>query len=304
MSVQALLSYALTVPDLAAGQRFYTTFGLTGKERDGILTFRCEGRDQDQVRLLEGRRKQLNHLCFGTDAAGCTAIKARLAERHVEEIDPPHPALAGGIWFRDPDGNAVNVRIEAAKPSRIAPPVTFNTPGHYDRIGKPGHPKRSPVHPTRLGHVLLFTPSVDKMLGFYGDVLGMRLSDRSGPMIAFMHVAGGGDHHVVALLNNPHPGFHHASFEVESIDAIGVGAANVLAAGYRNGWGFGRHVIGSNFFHYMRDPWNSLAEYFCDIDQIPADGSWQAQDYPGQDSLYIWGPFPPEDFGTNFEAID
>ena len=46
---------------------------------------------------------------------------------------------------------------------------------------------------------------------------------------------------------------------------------------------------------------NSLAEYFCDIDRIPADGSWQAKDYPLHESLYRWGPPPPEDFVRNFE---
>jgi hypothetical protein len=89
---------------------------------------------------------------------------------------------------------------------------------------------------------------------------------------------------------------------VESPDDIGLGAQCVLEAGYRNGWGLGRHVIGSNFFHYLRDPWMSLAEYFSDIDQIPADGSWTAQDFDPRDALFRWGPPVPDDFGQNFEA--
>ena len=304
MSVQSLLSYALTVPDLAPGQRFYTAFGLIGEERDNTLAFRCDGRDQDQVHLIEGKRKQLNHLRFGTDSAGLKAIRARMAERHINAIDAPNPAFGEGLWLRDPDGNAVNVRIATPKPTRTAAPMVLNTPGHYARIGLPGHPDRKKqVRPYRLGHVLLFTPKLDQMLSFYGDILGMRLSDRSGPVIAFMHLPTGGDHHVVALLSDANPGFHHASFEVGSIDEIGMGAARLQDAGYRDGWGFGRHVIGSNFFHYMRDPWNSLAEYFCDIDQIPADGSWRPTDYPPEDSLYVWGPKVPEDFGKNFEPL-
>jgi catechol 2,3-dioxygenase len=108
----------------------------------------------------------------------------------------------------------------------------------------------------------------------------------------------------VALLKDQRPGFHHASFEVGSVDEIGLGAQAVLGAGYKNGWGLGRHVIGSNFFHYLRDPWNSLAEYFCDIDQIPGDGSWKAEDQPAEDALYRWGPPVPEDFGRNYEVAD
>ncbi|MBV9523183.1 MAG: VOC family protein, partial [Alphaproteobacteria bacterium] len=140
MSIQSLLSYALAVPELEAGRRFYTRFGLEAEEREGTLAFRCAGRDQDQVHLVEGRKKRLHHLRFGSDAAGLAAIRARMASRDIAETDPPHAAFAGGLWFEDPDGNAVNVAVEAAKPARIAAPTLQNTPGHYARIGRPGCP--------------------------------------------------------------------------------------------------------------------------------------------------------------------
>jgi len=301
MAVQSLLSYALTVPDLASGHKFYSTFGLIPGERDGALVFRCEGRDQDQVFLVEGRKKRLNHLRFGSDAKGLAAIRARMKERGIGEGDAPHNAFGGGLWVTDPDGNKLNVREAAAQPWRQAPEFTINNPGHYGRGGR-GAPKRHNVRPNRLGHVLLHTAHLEQMMSFYCDVLGMRVSDTVPGIIAFLHLPGGGDHHVVALLADKRPGFHHASFEVGSPDEIGLGAQTILRAGYKNGWGFGRHVLGSNFFHYLRDPWNSLAEYFCDIDQIPGDGSWRPETHGPEDSLYLWGPAVPEDFPRNFEA--
>jgi hypothetical protein len=45
-----------------------------------------------------------------------------------------------------------------------------------------------------------------------------------------------------------------------------------------------------------------MAEYFCDIDYIPGDMDGKATNYPPEDSLYVWGPKTPEDFGVNFEA--
>jgi catechol 2,3-dioxygenase-like lactoylglutathione lyase family enzyme len=81
-----------------------------------------------------------------------------------------------------------------------------------------------------------------------------------------------------------------------------AGAARLLDKGYGYGWGLGRHVLGSNVFFYIRDPWHDLAEYFCDIDYIPAGMNWEAQDWPPQDAFYAWGPSVPEDFGKNFEA--
>ena len=63
----------------------------------------------------------------------------------------------------------------------------------------------------------------------------------------------------------------------------------------------GRHVLGSNYFRYVRDPWGSFAEYSYDIDFIPADVEWQAADHPPEDSFYVWGPPVPDDFIVNHE---
>ena len=81
-----------------------------------------------------------------------------------------------------------------------------------------------------------------------------------------------------------------------------MGAARMADRGWQPGWGFGRHVIGSNFFYYIRDPWGSFAEYFFDLDVIPEDCAWEPRDWPGEDSLYIWGPPVPPDFGENKEG--
>jgi hypothetical protein len=66
------------------------------------------------------------------------------------------------------------------------------------------------------------------------------------------------------------------------------------AAGSAQGWGIGRHVLGSNYFRYVRDPWGSYAEYSYDIDFVQAG-------HASEDSLYVWGPAVPYDFITNFE---
>jgi len=130
MSIPSLLSYALAVQDLAAGRTFHTTFGLVPAERDGVPALRCDGRGQDQVLLVEGRRKRLHHRRFGSDAAGPAAIRARRREHGVPEIDAPHRAFAGSRWLRDPDGHAVNIRAELPPPRRAAPPLVLNYPGH------------------------------------------------------------------------------------------------------------------------------------------------------------------------------
>ena len=134
-------------------------------------------------------------------------------------------------------------------------------------------------------------------------MLGLRLSDHSGDMIAFMHGPHGSDHHLVAFAKSHAPGLHHSSWDVGSIDDVGNGGEQMRAAGHDKGWGVGRHVLGSNYFYYVRDPWGSYAEYSHDIDFVPHDLEWPAADHPPHDSLYVWGPPVPDDFITNHEPL-
>ena len=117
-----------------------------------------------------------------------------------------------------------------------------------------------------------------------------------------MHGVHGSDHHMIAFVKSDGPGLHHLSWDVGSINDIGVGASHMAEKGFAYGWGLGRHVLGSNYFHYVRDPWGSYAEYSCDIDYIPVTQDWKDGDHPPEDSFYQWGPNPPEDFAHNFEV--
>jgi len=44
----------------------------------------------------------------------------------------------------------------------------------------------------------------------YRDVLGLRLSDRSGDLVAFMHGIHGSDHHMIAFVKSDGPGLHQS----------------------------------------------------------------------------------------------
>jgi catechol 2,3-dioxygenase len=171
--------------------------------------------------------------------------------------------------------------------------------------GAPGatvRAKAPPVQPRRLSHVLIFTSDVDASIKFYECTLGLRLSDRASDLVAFMHGIHGSDHHLLALVKSSAPGFHHCSWDVSSINEIGVGAMRMADKGFTKGWGLGRHVLGSNYFHYVRDPWGSFSEYSCDIDYIPKEERWPSADHKPEDSFYLWGPEVPREFTLNCEA--
>lgn len=300
MAVKALLHYALEVPDQTVGERFYSHFGLVGEGgRDGAVHLRPSTVKREAVRLYGGPRKRLHHIAWGAPGDEYEATLESLRRAGVREVDPPRGVADGGIWIRDPDGNLLNIRPEAADVPPADPPLAVNSPGHINRVAARGYPDYHGARPRRLGHVLLFTPDVERQIDFYTRVLGMRLSDRARSIVVFLRCTP--DHHNLAFLSSAGPGFHHGSFEVGSVDEIAMGAAAMQEQGWKPGWGLGRHVIGSNFFFYMRDPWGSFAEYFHDIDYIPEDCAWEARDFPPEDALYRWGPPVPEDFGLNRE---
>ncbi len=300
LAVHSLDHFALAVPDLGEAERFYGSFGLAvGQAADGLILRTA----QSAVgRISEARRRHLRHLSFSLDENALGSFRRRLEAGGVELVDPPHAVSGDGAWFRDPDGVLVEVmprertspRTKSATEIRIAP----------EGVRRAAQEIGSAVVPRRLGHVLRFTPDVSRTVSFYERFLGLRVSDRSGDIIAFMYSPHGSDHHVVAFARSQRPGFHHASFDVGAIDTVGLGAMNMADAGYREGWGFGRHEAGSNFFHYVRDPWGSFAEYFCDIDFIPAGADWTAREVPPEHSLQLWGPPVPAYFLENHEAGD
>lgn len=308
--VRSLLHVGITVPDLEVGRAFYELFGLESRACGDHLVFRCQGRPQDQIRLMPGSRKRLSYISLGTNDAGMVDLRHRLNEAGVKIFAPPFDVPFDGVWFKDPHGDWVNVQVAEPAPiatDHIAPEI--NAPGRYRRIGERAcsvETRAKQARPLRLGHLIKFSPDVDKSVDFYTNTLGLKVSDRAGDILAFLRGSSGGDHHIVAFAKSTHTGLHHVSFEVADIDEIAIGAQTLLRAGYKDGFGLGRHVGGSNYFHYIRDPWNSLAEYFWDIDIIPEDDSdWEPLNVSPEDITAVWATTPPpEDFVKNFEEPD
>src|SRR5690606_2160133 len=268
--------------------------------------FRCEGRDQDQIRLMQGPRKRLSYVALGTNEAGMRVLTQKLGQAGVALQPAPFKVPFGGIWFQDPHGDWLNVQVAEPAPVMAPLPPEINAHGRYRRKGRACglETRGKKARPLRLGHLIKFSPDVIESTRLYTEVLGMKVSDKSLDVLAFLRGSAGGDHHMVAFAKSTHTGLHHLSFEVSDLDEIELGAQTLLRAGYRDAFGLGRHVGGSNYFHYVRDPWNSLAEYFWDIDVIPEDDSdWQPlQAESPKDVIAVWATSPPpEDFIVNFE---
>jgi catechol 2,3-dioxygenase-like lactoylglutathione lyase family enzyme len=301
LGVHSLDQFTFAVPDLKIAEGFYGSFGLDVRREGNSLGLYTDGQPHRWGSLTEGPAKKLGHLSFGVFEEDFAAFAARLQASGVKRLDPPPGVESNGLWFHDPDGVLIELKV-ADKSSPNAKSEVFNVSVPAGRRGSINRSDARQVRPRRLAHILIFTSDVERAIGFYSRVIGMRLSDRSGEGIAFMHGIHGSDHHMVAFAKAERPGLHHCSWDMASIHDIGLGAMQMADKGFSAGWGLGRHVLGSNYFHYVRDPWGSYSEYSSDIDYVGADQDWDAGDHPPEDSFYIWGPNPPPDFATNYES--
>ncbi|NUB45824.1 VOC family protein [Fertoebacter nigrum] len=299
--VHSLDSFSFHVPDIAQAEAFHRAFGLVTRERGNALELLTDGAPHVWCRVTEWSRKSLSYLSFGIFEEDLDRFKRHLSECHIALVDAPPGLETNGLWFRDFEGTLVELKVAGkSSPDQKSHGMLISSDP-----GVAGSPKRSQaglVRPARMSHILLFTSDVDRAVAFYTRVLGLGLSDRAGSNIAFLHGRHGSDHHMVAFVRSTAPGIHHTSWDVPSIHEVGLGAMVMADRGFTDGWGVGRHVLGSNYFHYVRDPWGSYAEYSCDMDYIPKDAGWTAEDHDDDDAFYVWGPKPPADFGVNHEA--
>jgi catechol 2,3-dioxygenase-like lactoylglutathione lyase family enzyme len=300
LGVHSLDHFNVSVSDPEQARGFYSCFGLDVRAQGGRLDIHTYGHPHCWGSIIEGPRKKLQFMSFGAFEDDLPRFRERLDQLRIARIDPPPGAQSNGLWFRDPDGTPLEIRVAGkSSPNEKSSHESVSSPPGV--AGAPSCSTRPLVRPRRLAHMLVFTRDIPKAISFYGETLGLRLSDRSGDMVAFLHAIHGSDHHVLAFVKADGPGLHHVSWDVPSINDIGLGAMQMAARGFTAGWGLGRHVLGSNYFHYVRDPWGSYCEYSSDVDYIPADHDWKSGDHPPEDSFYVWGPTPPADFAFNHE---
>ena len=303
-AVHSLDGVVFQVPDLEVARRFYTSFGLKVQERGQHLTLGTFSHAHHWAEVHGGHQgpgnKKLAFVRFACFEADFEAIRTRclLNAKQAE----PHPlGDQRGFWIHHPDGYLVQVVVgPVTSPTHPSPPAPVETVP----LGMGRSPARSavkPVHPRRLSHALIFSPDVPRAADFMHRTVGLKTTDSSADIICFMHAVHGSDHHVMGLVKSEGPGLHHLSWDTASIHEVGLGMEQMLQAGYTKGWGVGRHVLGSNYFYYVQDPWGSFCEYSHDIDHVPAGFDWPAKDHPVEDSFYVWGPTPPDYFTINTE---
>ncbi len=267
--IAALRSVALTVPDLAAAETFYTqVWHLSVADRaDGVIYLRGSGSDHHLLAL---------HAAPGTPQLRLVTLRARSAEALaavaaatlaaggvVEQY--PGPALdpAGGqrVLIRDADGR----RFE----------IVF---GDILRVADEPAPADQPQ---RLAHAVLNSHAVEATRAFMEQALGFVLADRT-KIMAFMNCDA--DHHSIALGDTDNDALNHIAFVMPTLNDVMRGGGRMKDAGHGIQWGPGRHGPGDNAFNYFVDPFGIVIEYTAEVEQI--DDSYQ----PGGPADWTWPP--------------
>lgn len=308
MAVLGPYGVVLEVPDIAPGVKFYTDAGLEASIEGNVARFHCASQKRVSITLIGGApRKRIHHVILRADSKCFDEVQRAIPANGGELIQPPVGFSSAGLWLKDPHGLRIQLLdVPADAPLLAGERFEINAPGRPVRRNRSAMRAKSQlpqVKPMRLGHVLLFTPDVLRSVEFFSNALGMGLADHAQDIVAFMCARSESDHHVVAFAKSSAIGFHHASFQVATPDEVGRGGRRLIEKGHVGNWGFGRHTIGSNFFHYIQDPWGSWFEYYSDMDYISNYAEWTPTNYGLEDSLENWGPQLPHDFVHNYEAV-
>jgi len=73
------------------------------------------------------------------------------------------------------------------------------------------------------------------------------------------------DHHIFFLYEGPQWHVHHTSYETHDFDTQVLGHDWLRHQGYKNCWGVGRHVMGSQIFDYWYVSWLELSLASADL---------------------------------------
>jgi hypothetical protein len=244
--------------------RFYRSYGslpygveLIPSERDAFVGFGLVARSRSDLERL-----------------------AVAVNKPIEAIEGP----GGGVRVRlfDPAGFRVDL-IHGFEPVEAVatrdPIAQFNSPGVNRRINAGVRTEVAPSPVLRFGHVVLQTPLFGETLMWYMSHFGLIPTDMQTlpdgtPALAFCRLDRGSepaDHHTVALVAGPAAKMLHVSTETVDLDAIGQGQQFLWSKGWEHFWGMGRHLLGSQFYDYWKDPVGDEWEHYADGDVMTAD---------------------------------
>jgi catechol 2,3-dioxygenase-like lactoylglutathione lyase family enzyme len=282
LDVRRLGHATLTTPDLDRQVDYFTEIvGLALLDRGARHAVLASRLGLEAIALELGVPNALARLAFQVAPGSDLVEVARALSRHgltSERRSNISPGIDDAVVFADPKGTLIEIFSEY----RFA---------EEDR-------SQAGIMPIKLGHVAYRVDDVQKVVKFYTDVLGFRVSDWRDDTFAFLRC--GPDHHTVNFVLDDVPQLHHIAFEVKDWGEIQKACEWLAKNGIPLVWGPGRHIIGHNIAIYHRNADKVRVEFFCEMDLMKDEAlgyfdprPWH-QDRPQRPK--VWGPDTPRNY--------
>jgi 2,3-dihydroxy-p-cumate/2,3-dihydroxybenzoate 3,4-dioxygenase len=258
-----LRSVELEVPDRDSVVRFFLDIWglLDAGERNGTAYLRGTGDLPYVVSVTQASAPAVAAVTFSGSRPEVSRIHKRAAAagarlgamRNFDE-----PGGGAGFLVEGPEGHVFRFLSEKRRAKKLRP--------DGDK-------------PMQVTHVVLNARDREACSRFAVDVLGFRLSDRTG----FMNfVRCDRVHHAVAYAQSDNSLLNHIAFEMTDIDAVMRGIGRLKDAGIETFWGPGRHGPGNNVFAYFVAPFGAALEYTAEVQRVgpsyktgtPQDWKW------------------------------
>jgi catechol 2,3-dioxygenase-like lactoylglutathione lyase family enzyme len=250
IKVRRLGHATISTPDIEAQVDYYNRLlGLSIIERSKDRVFLGSKQGLEAVELVRGGANELKRLSFqvapGTDL-GDVVKELQKDGIKCERRQGITPGVTEAVTFDDPKGTPIDVYAEYQFAKLDNLPSLFNI--------------------LKLGHVAYRVLDVQKVVKFYCDVLGFKVSDWRGDFFVFMRC--NTDHHTLNFIIDEKPQLHHIAFEVVDWSEIHKAVDYLAHNKVHLVWGPGRHIIGHNVATYHRNSDLVRVEIFTEMDQI------------------------------------
>ncbi|KAI0132411.1 glyoxalase [Xylariales sp. AK1849] len=296
--------------DIDTAVQFLKDFGFTEDKKVGDKTyFRGYGTEPWVVCAIKADKNEFGGIGYVVESeeelqyASETLPKAT----KIYELEDA-PGKGKCVTFFDPvDGFPFHLVYGQETADMLDIPLpheSVNYPTQKNRsAGKTQRFQKRPAPVHKLGHWGHCTTNFAKAFEFYSTHFNLISSDlihddTGRDVTVFFRINRGKehvDHHCFFFYEGPEFHVHHSSYETHDFDTQVLGHDWLREKGYKNCWGVGRHVLGSQIFDYWFDPSMFIMEHYVDGDLVD-DSEPTHRSLASPDSLHVWGPDVPNGF--------
>jgi catechol 2,3-dioxygenase len=229
-----------------------------------------------QLLLSAGPSKSLEFAAYAyASATELARSRSRLEANRVSLLSSPSPIFGESAFaVRDPDGNL----------------LVF---GDQSDVALDDGPALGAL-PGRLQHLVVASIDCERMVLFYRDCVGFKVSDRvhnDSDETTACFLRSSDEHHSFAVFKAHENRLDHSCYETTDWNMIRDWADKFSGLNIPLVWGPGRHGPGNNLFLFINDPDGNWIEISAELEVVRSsrqEGRW----VHAERTLNLWGRAP------------